>query len=299
MTRKRESAHADERWLLTYADMITLLMALFMVLFSIAVINKGKFNELAQSLHESFDGPLTNGGSSIISVGSPTPAASTPTSQNSIAAQGVVQQTSQSSTAAAAFTQATALQAAQAKGLMAAKQAIDRAIARYGEQRLVTTIITPNGLLVRIVSDQLLFDVGSSNLRSQSLPLLAVVASAINAVATNPIRVNGYTDAIPYNGDPHGNERLSTSRANSVLFSLEDHGFSVTRHPDTEASGYGQRDPLVPNGAGGNGPANRRVEVLVERIDYVGQTRAAANGPIGLNPVGLPSIVPAGVKISP
>ena len=55
--RKRAHEHADERWLLTYADMITLLMALFMVLFSMAVVNKGKFEELAKSLQRELRRP--------------------------------------------------------------------------------------------------------------------------------------------------------------------------------------------------------------------------------------------------
>src|SRR5919112_4657457 len=55
----------EERWLLTYADMITLLMALFMVLFSIANINNAKLKDLSQSLHEAFSGKILPGGKSI------------------------------------------------------------------------------------------------------------------------------------------------------------------------------------------------------------------------------------------
>src|SRR5919205_2414225 len=55
----------EERWLLTYADMITLLMALFMVLFSIANINNSKLKDLSQSLHEAFSGKILPGGESI------------------------------------------------------------------------------------------------------------------------------------------------------------------------------------------------------------------------------------------
>src|SRR6478672_5529984 len=73
MPKKRETSHADERWLLTYADMITLLMALFMVMFSIAVVNKGKFDELARSLREAFNGPLDRGGTAVLNVGSNNP----------------------------------------------------------------------------------------------------------------------------------------------------------------------------------------------------------------------------------
>src|SRR5919199_1406433 len=67
--RKRRGPAAEheneERWLLTYADMITLLMALFMVLFSIANVNNAKLKDLAQSLNEAFSGKILPGGKSI------------------------------------------------------------------------------------------------------------------------------------------------------------------------------------------------------------------------------------------
>ncbi|MEA2404044.1 MAG: chemotaxis protein MotB, partial [Thermoleophilaceae bacterium] len=67
--RRRGGAAADaeneERWLLTYADMITLLMALFMVLFSMSVVNKSKLESLSQSLQEAFSGKIMPGGKSI------------------------------------------------------------------------------------------------------------------------------------------------------------------------------------------------------------------------------------------
>src|SRR3989440_8210406 len=61
--------HADERWLLTYADMITLLMALFMVLFSMSVVNKSKLASLKASLHNAFSPHVLPGGESIKQTG--------------------------------------------------------------------------------------------------------------------------------------------------------------------------------------------------------------------------------------
>src|SRR3954471_21824856 len=59
----------EERWLLTYADMITLLMALFMVLFSITSVNKSKLEILSKTLQEAFSGRVLPGGESIRSTG--------------------------------------------------------------------------------------------------------------------------------------------------------------------------------------------------------------------------------------
>src|SRR5437588_9045995 len=64
--RRHGGEHEDEeRWLLTYADMITLLMALFMVLFSISAVNKAKLQSLQQSLQEAFSGQILPGGNAI------------------------------------------------------------------------------------------------------------------------------------------------------------------------------------------------------------------------------------------
>src|SRR5881409_2258247 len=61
--------HADERWLLTYADMITLLMALFMVLFSMSIVNKSKLASLQESLHNAFSPHVIPGGQAIKRTG--------------------------------------------------------------------------------------------------------------------------------------------------------------------------------------------------------------------------------------
>src|SRR5438128_10781239 len=74
--RRRGRGHAgggheggDERWLLTYADMITLLMALFIVLWAISSVNTSKYAALRNSLQQAFDGKLTEGGQSVLTGG--------------------------------------------------------------------------------------------------------------------------------------------------------------------------------------------------------------------------------------
>ena len=71
--RRRGGGHAEheneERWLLTYSDMITLLMALFMVLFSITSVNKAKLEVLSKTLQDAFSGKVLPGGESIRDTG--------------------------------------------------------------------------------------------------------------------------------------------------------------------------------------------------------------------------------------
>lgn len=291
MAKKRHAEHADERWLLTYADMITLLMALFMVLFSIAVVNKGKFDQLAKSLRESFSGPLGAGANAVLQTNNPAPASASAAATP--APDQVPTPNARVSGDKHALQVAHALAGQQARSLLGAKAAIDTKIAELHLGNAVKSQIDTRGLVITLVTDKALFDVGSAVLKPGAGPLLRAVAAAIEGVGANPIRVNGHTDAIPFFGNPHGNEVLSGARANAVLFYMEDHGFSIGQHPDSASAAFGSRAPLVPNSTGsGSGPRNRRVEVIVERIDYVTKVQAEANGTLGTNPIGLPEIVP-------
>src|ERR1700734_2075765 len=81
--RRKRGGHAaepenEERWLLTYADMLTLLFALFMVLFSISSVNISKYQVLQQSLKAAFSGSILPGGRSILQSGSESTSAHTP-----------------------------------------------------------------------------------------------------------------------------------------------------------------------------------------------------------------------------
>src|ERR1700747_3730143 len=68
----------EERWLLTYADMLTLLFALFIVLFSISSVNISKYQVLQQSLKAAFSGSILPGGRAILQSGSQSTAEHTP-----------------------------------------------------------------------------------------------------------------------------------------------------------------------------------------------------------------------------
>ena len=87
-----EAEESDERWLLTYADMITLLMALFMVLFSISSVNVSKFVTLQRSLQDAFSGRILPGGRALQESGgdttSPKVAATPPTTHPAVTSDG-------------------------------------------------------------------------------------------------------------------------------------------------------------------------------------------------------------------
>ena len=296
MARKqRHAPHADERWLLTYADMITLLMALFMVLFSMSVVNKGKFAELARSLKESFSGPLQGGGKSVLEVGGRN--TTFRQARSELKSDSFLEQERQRATARSqAVRHFDALAARQDRSLHKAERQIKARARQLGLERKVVTTIDSRGLVIRLVTAKELFDVGSAEVNPRAVPLLATVARAIDAVAGNPVRVEGFTDARPY-GSRHGNDDLSGDRARNVFYVLTDHGFDRTRH-DSGYSGFGATHFLVPSNP--YDAANRRVEIVVQRVDYETRTRRALDGPLGPEVgAGTPGAEPGSPEIAP
>lgn len=298
MSKKgKHAAHADERWLLTYADMITLLMALFIVMFSISVVNTGKFNQLAQSMKESFSGDVMSGNPSLVDSGapnfnvqqnvSPSEAAEVPVPEASSATHS--EQGAQEA-ARAALAAAKEEAARQEKQLEAAQQAVDQKVAQLGYMDEVITTIDERGLVIRLVTDDVLFGSGSSVIESGADPLLRVVAQAIDPLPL-PIHVEGHTDANPFEGDPLGNFKLSIDRGKSVAVFLLENGVHPEHHRgDVTGTGYGDYNPLP--GVDPLDPSQRRVEIVIVRRDFVAEAEKAVSGPIGANPIGVAPLEP-------
>src|SRR3984885_10221628 len=179
----------EERWLLTYADMLTLLFALFMVLFSISSVNISKYQVLQQSLKSAFSGSILPGGHAILQSGSEStsahppataevasivPLAPTPTARSSSStgsANSTI--TASASTSAKPMTSAE-LQAAlnsmsasisEQDTFVALKAKMDAYAKAHGFGDKVQTIIERRGLVVRVLTDNLLFASGSATLK--------------------------------------------------------------------------------------------------------------------------------------
>ena len=298
--KKRHTEHADERWLLTYADMITLLMALFMVLFSMSVVNQGKFEELSRSLRTSFAGPLADsGGRSVLSVGGNDPTLSEDRAEahRQSPGDGPLRKGAGIGSGAAVTAERDAER--QEDQLREAKRRIDAQIGSLNLQKLVSTTIDQRGLVIRLTTDDVLFDVSRAEVKPAALPLLSVVARAVNRVGRNPVVVEGHTDARPYPGDRFGNLVLSQDRATNVWRTLVSFGFEPDAHGNDVPVGYGDTRLLVPTD--GVDPTNRRVEVVVKRVDVTSSDAVAAApvAGIGRGLGAAPSITPPVEAIAP
>jgi chemotaxis protein MotB len=265
-SRRRRGGHAeeehenDERWLLTYADMITLLMALFMVLFSISSVNISKFVTLQHSLQDAFSGRILPGGRSIKESGGSTTATqiaeNTPTLKSS-AAEAAASKAAK----AAAAAQAAKVEQESFKKL---KERVDEYTRAHGLSSKVSTIITRDGLVIRLLTDKLLFASGSATVQPAGRPLLAKVGELLRAENQHEIRVRGFTDPVPIHTAAFpSNWELSAGRAASVVRAFAQAGVAAER---MEAVGRASLDPLTTNATAAGRARNRRVEVLLPRV---------------------------------
>jgi chemotaxis protein MotB len=261
----------EERWLLTYADMITLLMALFMVLFSISSVNISKYQTLQQSLKAAFSGSILSGGRAIMQSGSESTSAHTPATAEvpSIVplTPSIPKPTHTSAQVAQQITKAlqtvTAANAEQAS-FQKLQQELNAYARSHGFGNQVQAVIQERGLVVRVLTDKLLFASGAAQLQPAGLPLLQEIAHLLNIDQKHPITVEGNTDNQPIRSAQFpSNWELSTDRATTVLRYLIAHGVA---EPRLSATGYAALHPLASNATAAGRGRNRRVDIVLNRI---------------------------------
>jgi chemotaxis protein MotB len=273
----------EERWLLTYADMLTLLFALFMVLFSISSVNISKYQVLQQSLKAAFSGSILPGGRAILQSGSESTSAHTPaTAQVPSIVPLVPTPTSRSSSSGSANSPAakpmTSAELQAALNSMSAsiseqdkfeklKEQMDAYAKAHGFGDKVQTIIERRGLVVRVLTDNLLFDSGSATLQPGADQLLNEVAQLLNLDKSHPITVEGHTDDQPiHNAQFPSNWELSTARATNVVRYLIARSVGAYR---LGAVGYADLHPIASNATAAGRAQNRRVEIVLMRLNPV------------------------------
>ncbi len=283
--RKRRGHSAehdnDERWLLTYADMITLLMALFMVLFSISSVNISKYRTLQMALKAAFSGDILPGGKSIEQPGASANSSRAPTTIDTPAIVRLTpnvtselehvsggQSGSAQSAQASAQSAATSVQVSAAQQEQASFEALQRELnayaAKHGFAKSVHVAIEQRGLAIRVLTDSLLFSSGSATLESQGQPLLTKIAALLNIDHVHPIAVEGNTDDVPITGGAFpSNWELSTARASSVVRFLIAKGVDSQR---LSAVGYAEQHPIATNATAAGRALNRRVEIVLQRL---------------------------------
>jgi chemotaxis protein MotB len=245
-----EGNAGGERWLLTYADMITLLMALFMVLFSISSVNVSKFKTLRTTLQEAFSPKVLSGGGSIVPNGGATAADNPPT-------------TARVPSAAPTPPPSAAQLRAEQDEFLRLQRLLDSYAQRHGFASSIETSVDARGLVIRLLTDRVLFDSGSAVLKPQAEPLLVEISRLVDLDRSHPISVEGNTDDVPISTSEFpSNWELSAARATGVVRFFIGHGVAARR---LEASGVAGERPIAPNATASGRSRNRRVEVALLR----------------------------------
>ena len=243
-----EHEHDDsERWLLTYADMITLLLALFIVMFAMSSVNATKFQSLQRSLQDAFSGKIL-GGKAIEETGGSVQAETTKPE--------VAQTTLQPMGASSPESQA------EQTDFRKLKARIDRLVAENGLTKKVETAIETRGLAVRVLTDGLLFDSGTADVKPAATPLLRKIGAILATGTDHDVRVEGHTDNVPISGRFPSNWELASARAAGVVRVLL---ATPLRTSPFEAVGRASLDPIAANATEAGRARNRRVEIILPR----------------------------------
>jgi chemotaxis protein MotB len=237
MRKKKHAEHSeihpDERWLITYADMITLLLAVFIVMYALSDTNVRKFTAFAQSVSAAFNTDVFEGSApTTVTAGVET----APDPGTIASSAGII--------------------ASDYRSVAATLK--DYAITQ-GVDGSVAVDKVPEGIAIRI-RDALLFEPGRARLTDASKAVVARIAGTL-AGLPNQVRIEGNTDDIAPSGPFFSNNwQLSTARSLSVLDVLVASGIAPAR---LSASGRAEFNPLVPNTDGASRARNRRVDFLI------------------------------------
>ena len=269
--RRRAKKHEEEehenheRWMVSYADMMTLLLVLFIVLYAMSQVDKAKFAALASGLSATFGGPIT------VTPGA-TPEGSVLDDLNGAVdiAAGIApaQQASRedvdAAAAQAALERADRI-AAEARSayddLAEARSRIEAALAAAGYSGAARFEIDERGLVVHIVADQVLFDAERAELRPEGAVILDAVAPTLIDLP-NELGVEGHANHLPVTpgGMWPSNWELSAYRATTVVRYL---GLIGVPEDRMSANGYSSTEPLVPESDPSAITVNRRVDIVV------------------------------------
>jgi chemotaxis protein MotB len=258
-----------ERWLVTYADMLTLLMVLFIVLFAISQVDQKKFMQLATGMSSGFGQPvsITNGATSVLPMSeSSKPVTDSAPAMSIDAIPSLVSEIAKgtgagsSNNAAAAAAQAAADR--DAADLDKAADLIAQALKKAGLDKKVVLSRDSRGLVVTVVVDDLVFPADSAELQTDGQVLLAAIGPALKATK-HDILVEGHTNTVNVRPKNYPSEwELSSARASSVArWLITEAGLSPAL---LTVAGFADTRPLVPESDPRSTRLNRRVAIVVQ-----------------------------------
>ena len=247
MSKKKKGGHEDENggaWLLPYSDLMTLLLAVFIVLFAVSQVDAAK----AQLMSEQFSDKMMSHEAA-----------------QSTQANREVEQKDASVTSIATDQVESFIEQYELDKLQKLKEQLDAMLESKGLTGSVSTIIDVRGLVIRF-NNAILFDSGSAEIKKESQSVLVDVAKLVDTMQ-NYIRIEGHTDTVPMSSAIYpSNWELSTARASSVVkLLISQCNFSPEK---LVAVGYGEYKPVADNSTPEGRQKNRRIDIIVMSEKY-------------------------------
>jgi chemotaxis protein MotB len=227
--RKHNEEHENaERWLLTYADLITLLLAFFIMMYVFSKKDAQKYDEVASHLKTIFSGGTGLAGKGSVTAASPIDMPSKGASSGEIKRQ-------------------------------LESELMDSNRNKPGGEN-ISVLSDERGVVIRVL-DKAFFDEGKAELKDGAKGALDKIVPIIKSV-DNHVRIEGHTDNVPINTNEFkSNWELSVRRATEVVrYFVEKRGLPPER---ISATGYAEYRPIVQNNSPKNKSLNRRIEIIV------------------------------------
>ncbi len=273
--KKKPPEDNELRWLTTYGDVVTLLMAFFVMLYAISQVDVQKFQLFVSGLADPFDNSSATQG--ILDEGNGIIGQSNGTErigQGQLYGIGVLDDlpdTADPDPDSAELAEETAptttttlapgeVPTITTEGdVVGVAEDIYEALREAGIEDIVDIALDERGLSIAIATDDVLFSSGSARFGAEGEAIVAALAPVI-AGFTNQVLVEGHTDAVPLNRGGYDNWNLSTDRALAVLKLLAGLGIDPER---LAATGYGEHQPRSDNLTVEGRADNRRVELVI------------------------------------
>jgi chemotaxis protein MotB len=257
--RQHEEHENLERWLVSYADFVTLLFAFFVVMYAISSVNEGKYRVLSDTLTEAFRDPVKSTTPARGAEPQPAPAIIEPVAPGSAGAAAQAP----GADAVGLLPAGSALVGERPRGptenLDTLAEQVSDELRSFMGQRLIEVSRVGDTVEVAMKS-QMLFESGSARLAPQAMPALEGLARVLGP-AGNGIRVEGHTDNRPISTLQFpSNWELSAARAASVVHFLMRVGIDPAR---MAAIGYGEHRPVGDNATDEGRQRNRRVTLVI------------------------------------
>ena len=236
MRKKKPEEHENlERWLITYADLITLLLAFFILMYTMSKQDSKKYQEVAAHLKAIF-----SGSHAILATGN-------------VAGKAPIELSFKGG----------------AENVAALKEQLEKELREIGDKgaadgmQNISLVSDERGLVVRAM-EKAFFDTGKADLTSRARSALDGIAPVLVGMP-NHVRVEGHTDNVPIStSEFRSNWELSVRRATEVVrYLVERHHFPPDR---ISASGYAEYRPIASNDTPEDRATNRRIEIIIVNV---------------------------------